>query len=61
MLVVRSYAAAPSVWGNIVSFWLQGKYAPSSTDSGSTGSLVNDVYWGAQHNTVHMLIGTAGN
>lgn len=25
----------------------QGTYAPSSTDSGSTGSLVNDVYWGA--------------
>ena len=25
----------------------QGTYAPSSTDSGSTGSLVNDIYWGA--------------
>lgn len=27
---------------------LQGKYAPSSSDSGSTGSLVFDYYWGME-------------
>lgn len=26
---------------------MQGRFAPSSSDSGSTGSLIFDFYWGA--------------
>ena len=27
---------------------VQGRYAPSSSDSGSTGSLIYDFYWGME-------------
>lgn len=30
-------------------YWLQGHFAPSSTDSGSTGSVIFDFYWGTAH------------
>ena len=29
--------------------YLQGHFAPSSTDSGSTGSIIFDFYWGTTH------------
>ena len=38
-------AAACAETGNC---FLQGKYAPSSSDSGSTGSLIYDFYWGME-------------
>lgn len=35
---------------------LQGHFAPSSTDSGSTGSIIFDFYWGAIASTVIIML-----